>query len=227
MNIRIDNLDGAGPRDYSSNVDAQLRPEITRRLNQPAELVFCLLSDDPEFVVPVSGARITIGRINGKDLFSGYVMQRPGHEYLGWGIKGPLLRYRCEARSDEIVLDRKRLPDRSPFVNRTAGDALRQMTQDLLPGAFDVSGIEDVDELAFYASDPQKTWSESAAEIALLAGGCYRVIDGAVIFAPVGRVVHTLSEDGENFCPQGLQVQCGSALRNDVTILGEWNRRIT
>ena len=61
-----------------------------------------------------------------------------------------------------------------------------QLTQDLLPGFFDTSGVQDVDVLAAYLPDPQKTWPQHAAEIAVEARGSYRAMNGALTLAPVG-----------------------------------------
>ncbi len=127
---------------------------MVRRLNKPAELKFSLVADDPDFVVPANGARVMLGRTNGQDVFTGYLTQAPVFEYLGWGQRGPVYRYNLVARSDESALDRKRLPNRSPFVDRGGGNALRQLTEDLLPGVFDTSAVQDVDTLLCVSGRP-------------------------------------------------------------------------
>ncbi len=70
-----------------------------------------------------------------------------------------MYRYLLVAESDEVLLDQKALPNRAPFVERTAGAALRQLAQDLLPGGFNTSAVADVDTLASYAVNPQKKFS--------------------------------------------------------------------
>jgi hypothetical protein len=60
MKLIIDNLDGQGPRDYTLVVDSTRAPQVLRRKRQPAELRLSLIADDPAFVVPVNGARITM-----------------------------------------------------------------------------------------------------------------------------------------------------------------------
>ena len=116
---------------------------------------------------------MALGKTNGSDVFTGYVVAAPEYEYLGWGEQGPVYRYNVVAQSDEILLDQKALPNRSPFVVRSAGNALRQLAQDLLPGGFDTSEVQDVDTLASYAVNPQKSFSFHAAEIALAAGAVF------------------------------------------------------
>ena len=220
MKLKIDNFDGQGPRDYSAELDSIKPPELVRKLNEPSELRFSLLATGSQFVVPVIGARVTVGRTNGQDVFTGYVVERPTHEYLRWGQTGPTYRYNVIARSDEIKLDEQRIPDRSPFVERSAGDALRQLTEDLLPGAFDTSAVCEMDALARYVCDPQLKWSQHAGAIARLARGSYRTIDESVVFEPVGKTMHVLDESSDMFSPEGLQLRCEEGLINDVTVVG-------
>ena len=221
MNLKIDNLDGLGPLDYSSAIDGNQSPQVIRKLNQAAELHVSLLASSPSFVVPSTGSRVTLGKANGQDVFTGYVMQAPEFEYLGWGQEGPAYRYLLIAQSDEALLDEKRLSVRCPFVNRTGGDALKQLTQDLMPGAFDLTGTQDVDTVVWYASDPQKTWSKHAAEIAAIVRASYRVMNGAVMLSPVGSSAYALNETDADFSPGGLTLQQVGGLVNDLTVIGQ------
>src|SRR5437763_15574275 len=186
MKLQIDNLDGTGPRDYTADLDAAHTPRVVRKLNQASELRFTLLSEGANFIVPLRGARVTLGRTNGQDVFTGYILAAAEFEYLGWGLRGPMYRYNYVAQSDEALLDEKRLSTRSPFVARSAGDALRQLTQDAIPGAFGTSAVQNLDTLPYYVPDPQQTWSQHAATISTEARASYRVLDGAVTFAPIG-----------------------------------------
>jgi hypothetical protein len=221
MKLQIDNFDGVGPRDYTAALDASRLPQVLRKINQPAELRFSLVADSPEFVVPVANARVTLGRTNGQDVFTGYLLQVPAFEFLGWRDRGPVYRLNLIAQSDEGLLNEKRLPDRSPFVERSAGSALRQLTGDLMPGTFDTSAAQDLDPIASYASDPQKSWSQEAAEIAVLARASYRTLNGALIFSPAGANVYALNETDTNFDAKGLTFASTPAAINDVTVIGE------
>jgi hypothetical protein len=165
MKLQIDNLDGAGLRDYTADIDAARTPRVTRKLNEASQLQFSLLSVGADFVVPRRSARVTLGRTNGQGVFTGYINADPEYEYLGWVERGAMYRYNLVALSDEFLLDEKCLSTRSPFVARSAGDALRQLTQDAIPGAFDVSAVQNLDTLPYYAPDPQKSWSQHAAAI--------------------------------------------------------------
>jgi hypothetical protein len=217
----LDNLQGQGPQDYTGAVDGTRPPKVERKINQPAELQFSLVGSSPGFAIPVIGARVMLGRANGSDVFTGYVTAAPQYEYLGWGEQGPVYRYNVVAQSDEVLLDQKALPNRSPFVDRSAGKALRQLAQDLLPGWFDVSGVQEVDTLAIYAVNPQKNFSNHAAEIALAARASFSTMNGAMILAPVGGVTYALNESDVNFSPGGLSLNSPNLLVNELTVIGE------
>ncbi len=221
MKLTIDNLQGQGPQDYSGAVDGTKPPKVERKLNQPAELQFSLVANTPGFVVPVMGARVMLGKTNGSDVFSGYVTSAPQYEYLGWGEPGPVYRYNVVAQSDEILLNQKALPTRSPFVDRSAGDALRQLAQDLLPGRFDTSAVQDLDTLAVYAVNPQKNFSFHAAEIALAARASFRTMNGALILGPVGTASYALDESDSNFSQEGLWLDSPNLLVNELTVIGQ------
>ncbi len=221
MNLLIDNLDGLGAIAYGSAIDAAQPPQVIRKLNQAAELHLSLVATGSRFIVPACGARVSLSKNNGHDLFSGYVIAAPEFEYLGWGEQGPSYRYIILAHSDETLLDEKRLPVRCPFVNRTGGDALQQLTQDLMPGAFDLTAIQDVDTLVHYASGPEKQWSAQAAEIATVVRGCYRAGHGKLIFTPIGLTAYPLDETDANFSPGGLKLRPVNAVLNDLTVIGD------
>jgi hypothetical protein len=221
MKLQIDNLDGAGLRDYTATIDAANLPHVARKLNQAPEMRLGLVATAPDFVVPVSGARITLSKANGQYIFTGYLTGPPELEHGGWGERGPVYRYRLQALGDETLLNRKRPAQRAPFVGRSAGGALRQLTQDLLPGVFDAGGVQDLDVLTEYTPDPQRTWAQHAAEIGVEARAVYRVLNGAMILAPVGTDVHPLSESDSDFAGDGLKLLPSDGLINDVTIVGE------
>lgn len=220
MKLTIDNRQGQGPQDYTSSLDGTRLPKIERKLNQPAELQFSLVGNTPSFIVPVAGARVTLGKSNGSDVFTGYIVATPEFEYLGWGQQGPVYRYNIVAQSDEFLLDQKALPNRSPFVARSAGDALRQLALDLLPGFFNTSAVQDVDTLATYEVNPQKNFSFHAAQIALSARACFRAMNGALILAPIGAAAYTLNETDANFSPAGLTLTNPNVLVNTVQAIG-------
>ncbi len=220
MKLTIDNLQGQGPQDYTGALDGIKLPRIERKLNQPAQLEFSLVAT-PNLVVPAAGARVMLGKTNGSDVFTGYVTAAPEYEFLGWGEQGPVYRYNVIAESDEVLLNQKALPNRSPFVTRSAGDALRQLAQDLLPGWFNTSAVQNLDTMAVYAVNPQKSFSFHAAEIAVAARASFRTMDGALILASAGAATYALNESDANFSPAGLRLNSPTLLVNDLTVIGQ------
>jgi len=220
MKLTIDNLDGLGPRDYTASIDAANPPHILRRLNKPAELRVGLVGETPEFIVPANGARVTLGRTNGTDVFTGYVAAVPEFEYLGWGDHGPMYRYRLLAISDEILLDRTPVPNRASFVARTAGDALCRLTENLLPNVFDTTAVDPVDLLTRYQCSPAHTWSEHAAQLALRSRAAYQVAGGKLSFAAIGSLVHTLPSSQPSFSRATLHLKQVAPTLNDVVVTG-------
>ncbi len=221
MNLTIDNLEGLGPQNYTEAMDGTKAPKVQRKLNQPAELQFSLLGNSPGFVLPAAGGRVILAKVNGSDVFTGYLMAAPEYEYLGWGEQGPVYRYNLTAQSDEAVLNWKALPNRAPFVNRSAGNALQQLAEDLLPGWFDASAVQDLDTLASYAVNPQKNFSFHAAEISVAARASFRAMNGALILTPVGAATYALNESDETFSPAGLFLNSPRMLVNEITVMGE------
>jgi len=213
MKLLIDNTD------YTSALAADSPPRVSRKLNRPSTLVCAVVLAPSGLVVPAANARIVLQQNDGTRLFTGYLDAIPEHEYLGWSQRGPEYRMQLAATSDEVLLDRKLLPYR-PFVSRTAGNALRQLVNDLLPGTFDLAQVSDLDILPTYISNIQKTWSEHAGEIALRARAAYRANDGAISLRAVGAVLHTIAESDPDFDPDGLKCAAPSRLVNDATIIG-------
>ncbi|HYM76930.1 MAG TPA: hypothetical protein VE377_13210 [Candidatus Dormibacteraeota bacterium] len=220
MKLTIDNLSGLGPVDYTACVDATVAARVERTLNQPSGLRVSLIANQDEFVVPVIGARIGLTKTDGTFVFTGYLTQAPQFECLGWGEHGAVYRYQLIAESDEVLLDQKVLSNQKSFIARSAGSALRQLAQDLLPGGFDTTAVQDVDVLAAYTVSPEKKFSFHAGEIALAARGSYRAMNGALVLAPVGAVSYTLSEGDGNFSPMGLKLVQPNSVVNDVTVIG-------
>lgn len=220
MILTIDNFDGAGARDYTTALDAERPPRIVRRLNQPGRMQVSLYAVGADFVVPVRGARVALAHNDGDKLFTGHADASPEHEYLGWGERGPMYRYVLRASSDEMQLATKPLPARADFVQRGAGEALKTITDDIAPGAFDTSACKDVAILADYWPDPRKKFHEHAAELALRARASYRAHDGDLFFEPIGQTTHALQESNAGFSPDALKLAAPDALLNDVTVTG-------
>ena len=220
MKLTIDSLGGLGPQDYTAFVDSGESPSVVRKLNAPTEFKFGLVAGTGDLVVPVIGGRVMLTLNNGNDLFSGYIVETPTYQYLGWADRGLIYRYEIDARSDVMLMDQKAPPAHPPFVDRDSGSAFDQLTAEALPGWFDVSGVEAGDPIPYYSVNPAKTWTASAAEIALSGRCSYRDDNGKLFFTPLGANTYALAEDADTFSPGDLQLQSVNRLVNDLTILG-------
>ena len=216
----IDNLDGLGPQDYTAFVDSSKSPSLVRKLNSPAEMKFGLVAGQGGMVAPAIGGRVMLTLSNGNDLFTGYIVETPTYQYLGWADRGPIYRYEIDALSDVMLMDRKAPPPHPPFVDRSAGGAFDQLTAEALAGWFDVSGVEAGDPIPYYSVNPAKKWTASAAEIALSGRCSYRADNSKLLFAPLAANTYALAESAATFSPGDLQLQSVNRLVNDLTILG-------
>ena len=147
-------------------------------------------------------------------------MATPTPIYLGYGETGAACAYEMAALSDGMVLDLKPAPPHPPFVARRTGSALRQLTQDILPGWFNLSGVEAGDTIPYFSVDPAKSWAVSGAEIALLGRCSYRDIGGRLVLSPLGQNTYSLGEGNATFSPGNLQLQSVNRVLNDLTVLG-------
>ena len=221
MKLFIDNHDGVGQQDYSAWLDAEHLPQIKRKLNRAAEMHAWLASCDAAFRLPMSGARVVLQRDDGYKLFTGYMAAAPELQYLGTAESGTVWRYRLAAVDDSWLLDHNAPTARTPFVYRTAGDALRTITSDVLPDGLDVSGVQEMGYVTQYVASSQRSWSEHAQELATRERACYRVHDGKLTFQTVGQQGLTIDEQDAKFEPTGLTVSQPDLLANDATIVGE------
>jgi len=219
MKLWIDNLDGRGSRDYTAFVEAE-SAKVVRKLNAPTEFRVCLVGGRVSFAIPVVSARVMFTRENGHNLFTGYVAETPAEQYRGAGERGAEIRYELVALSDVMLLDRKSGALCPAFVGRTAGGGFRQLTQDMLPGQFDLSGVDEGDTIPFISVDPAKKWTTTAAEIALLGRCSYRDDAGQLFLTPLGQHTYSLSESDAYFSPDNLQLRSTGRIVNDLTVLG-------
>ncbi|MGO9519561.1 MAG: hypothetical protein ACLPND_21195, partial [Candidatus Korobacteraceae bacterium] len=221
MILLIDNNDGRGQQDYTAWLDAEHLPKVGRKLNRAATMTAALVACGPGFTVPVSGAQIILQRGSGLTLFTGYLTVAPEQQYLGMGHQGPAWRYTLLATDDSCLLDHNALPARTPFASRTAGDAIKTLATDVLPGGLDLSGVQDVGPVNQFPIVPQNNWTEHAQELSLMTRATYRAHDGKLDFQPVGQQGFTISDQDPTFVPEGLVLVQPDDLRNDVTVIGE------
>jgi hypothetical protein len=221
VNLFIDNQDGLGQQDYTAYVDGEHLPNVKRKLNQAATMTAWLVSAEQGFHVPASGGRIILQRSDGVKLFTGYLSGTPGRQYLGYGSAGGAWRYTLQAMDDSWLLDRNVLPARAPLASRTAGEALRLLANDVLPGGMDLSGVADLSPVNQFVVVPENGWSKHAQELAIMARASYRAQDGNLFFQEVGEQSFAISEQDAHVAPEKLTLSQPDDVRNDVTIIGE------
>lgn len=224
MKLLIDNLNGPGAQDYTACVDASKGITIVRKLNAPTRLSVALVpvaASPPLLLPPATGARVMLERSDGSYLFTGYVTTAPSSVYKGWAEQGARYEYELVALSDVMMLDLKPTPPHPPFVARTAGNALIQLTEDTLRGWFDETNVAPGDAVPYFSVDPDKKWAASAAEIAVAGRASFRDANGKLYFAQLAANTYALSEGDPGFTPSDLQLQTVNRLVNDLTVLGE------
>jgi len=233
--LEIDNGDNLGRVNYTRYLASPDRAPVTLRdrINFPALLDFYLLPADERFTPPRRGAYVRMTglanalppggpRIAGP-LFTGFLTSEPSTEHLGVTGGGPMQGYRCQATSEEYLLNVKRIGALPPFLSQTAGAILRFLTEHLQPGRFDLSAVSDGAFIPHFAAMPEQTWSGIASELAERSGHFYRVLDGAVVFQPIGSEPAgvTVDQQERHFRPEALQIQPrGNPIHNDVTVVG-------
>jgi hypothetical protein len=233
--LEIDNGDSRGHVDYTRCLVAsdQTSPVLRDRMNLPSLFDFSLAPADGNFVAPRRSAYIRVTgladalppgapRVPGP-LFTGYITNEPAIEFLGVRNGQLFYSFRCQATSEEYLLNIKSIGIVAPFLNQAAGQILRLLTQKLQPGRFDTSAIIDGAVIPYYAPQPDTSWSEIARELAERSGFVYRVLDAKVYFEPVAAqpIGVTVDERDPRFRPEALEVTpVGNPIQNDVTVLG-------
>ncbi|HEV8385100.1 MAG TPA: hypothetical protein VGQ11_09540 [Candidatus Acidoferrales bacterium] len=233
--LEIDNGDNRGRVNYTRYVvSPEQSPAILRdRMNLPMLFDFSLVPADSQFVPPRRSAYVRVTgladalppggpRVPGP-LFTGYITNEPTIEFLGARSGGPIYGYRYQATSEEYLLNIKRLGIIAPFLNQTAGQILRLLSQQLQPGRFDTAGIFDGTLIPYYAPRPDASWSDVARELAERSGFVYRVLDGKIFFGAVSAQSAgvAIDERDRRFRPESLEVSSlGNPVQNDVTIFG-------
>jgi len=236
IRLEIDNGDHRGRVDYTRYLVSpeESSPVLRDRMNLPSLLDFSLVPADLAFMTPRRSAYVRLTgladalppggpRLLGA-LFTGYITNEPAVEYLGKNNAGPVYGFRCQATSEEYLLNIKHLGVIPPLLNQTAGQILRLLAERLQPGRFDTSAVQDGPVVPHYSPDPETSWSEIARELAERSAFVYRVLDGKIHFEPVGAEESgaTVDEHDRRFRPESLEVApLGNPIQNDVTIFGD------
>ncbi len=141
---------------------------------------------------------------------------------MGYGQRGLRGATCLQAVDDSCLLDHNALPVRTPFASRTAGDAVRTLANDVLPGGLDLSGVQDVSPVNQFVIVPQKTWTEHVQELATMARATLsRARRQAVVSRRLASRASPSASRTQSSFPTALTLLQPDQLRNDVTIIGE------
>ena len=221
MRITIDNLDGAGVRDYSTSVSAENPLKIERTLNAPSRCTGMLDVSASGLPIPVRRARIVVTTEEGTVLFTGYMATEPERIYAGVATTGAVHRLAFSALSDEWLLDKQTVPPGGTGLAQPGGELLRTLTSRVDAGRFSTDAIDDGGNIGVFAPAQATSWSANAGGIANAAYASYRVLDGAVSLRTAGTMTHVLNDGDGTLDVAALRTASVRELANDVTLSGD------
>ncbi len=227
MHITIDNLDGAGPVDYTSAVAPQGPITLQRVLNKPTRCTAEVVLGVDAFAVPVRQARVTVTTDDGTLLFTGYLATEPVRIYAGDASAGPVYRVRLSAISDEWLLDNlgsgtgPRDTQVLALSGSTVLQALATRLQTASPAGIMVAPATGIEKTGTYTARASSPWSANAAEAASSTYAAYRALNGQVLIEPIGSATHAVSDADGTLSIAELQTGAVRELANDVTLSGD------
>jgi hypothetical protein len=221
LKVTIDNLDGNGAVDYSQAVVAATKFAIERQLNQPSLCSFTVAPSVVNLPTPARNGRLIVADDSGTILFTGYVATEPALELIGQSDAGTAYQAQVSAVSDEILLDQQPLPQSQAGVSQSTNQLLQALNARLGVAGISFALGAANGTIGEFVPDVAQSWSKNAGALASMARSAYRIVDGIVTMAPVGSVVHTLSEANGTLNLSQLEASMVKTLANDVTVCGE------
>jgi hypothetical protein len=220
VKLTIDNLDGNGAIDYSESLLSVKPLLVVRQLNRPSICSFGLVLAAAGPATPSRNGRVIVTDNTGIILFTGYLSTEPARELAGAGTTGAVYQLLLSAVSDEILLDRQAVPQTRATSGSTVGQLLSTLTSRVDPSRLSVSATLASAPVGHFLPEPGQSWSENAAAIASMARFAYSAVSGTVNFAPVGNVIHSLSESAGTLQVKALRASMAKTLANDITLCG-------
>jgi hypothetical protein len=220
LKLTIDNLDGNGAVDYSPVVVTNAKFRIERQLNGPSLCGFTVAPAASSLPVPARNGRVLVSDDSGILLFTGYIPTEPALELLGQNSQGAAYQAYVSAVSDEVLLSRLPIPQSQAAYAQATNQILQALNAELASVAIAFSIAESNGQIGEFQPDAGLTWSENAGALAAMARSAYRALNGQVTMAPVGSVVHTLSEASGTLSLTQLTASLVKTLANDVTVCG-------
>ncbi len=220
MQVTIDNLNGAGPIDYTASIESKNSVVIKRQLNAPSECSLSFLPDAQGLPVPIRYARLSVSDSGGLVLFTGYVATEPAMVLAGSGVMGASYKAEITAISDEVLLDSVHSIKTTTALNQPVAESLQTLAR--LSGAapLTLSSGSSSGVVGRYVALAGSKWSEAAGTLSASARSAYRVVSGVTSITPVGTVAHRLSEADGSLQLSELKAAAVKLLANDVTVCG-------
>ncbi len=226
MRITIDNLDGAGPRDYTAAVAPEGPITIQRTLNAPTRCTAEVVVDLDGLPLPARLGRAVVDAEDGTVLFTGYLATEPVRIYAGDSSSGAMYRARLTAVSDEWLLDRA-----GSGASQLVGASLSLGANELLArmaaraqagqtGSLTVASGAGMQTSGVFTARAGVPWSVNAGDAAGASYGAYRALNGQIMLQPAGTTTHNFSDADGTLTVSELQVGVVRELANDVTLTG-------
>ena len=223
MRITIDNLDGAGARDYTSSVAPEGPITLQRTLNVPTRCSAELVVGVEGLPLPSRLGRVIVEAEDGTVLFTGYLATEPVRTYAGDASSGAVYRARLSAVSDEWLLDRAgscAAQTAAASLSLDANELLARMVARTQASSLDVSSDSGGLVSGVFTARADVPWSVNAGEAAGAAYAGYRALNGQIMLQPAGSVTHSFSDADGTLSVAELEVGAVRELANDVTLSG-------
>lgn len=223
MRITIDNLDGAGPRDYTSSVAPEASITLQRALNVPTRCTAELVVGVEGLSLPARLGRVVVEGQDGTVLFTGYLATEPVRVYAGEAGTGAVYRARVSAVSDEWLLDRAgsgAAQTAAASLSLNGNQLLARMTARTQAGSLSVSPGSATQTSGVFTARADVPWSVNARDAAGASYASYRALNGQIMLQPAGSVTHNFSDADGTLSVAELQVGAVRELANDVTLSG-------
>lgn len=209
--------------DYAQYVSGPIKK--TDKINAPDLLDFSLVNFDGSMVKLQRGTHIVVVTNTYGLWFSGYITGDPEPVYLGTNKGLPMWQYNYEATGEEYLLNLKPLGIMAPFTNTTQGAIIKALIAHLSPQGvtFDVSGVQDGQQVPRFIVDPNQHFSEIVDAFAKSAHYVFRCKEFAATYVQQDSTISPIAVDGnsEHFTPSGLQMKAaGDPIINDSIVLG-------
>ncbi len=211
-------------QDYTAALDAARPLTIERKLNEPSLCQLWLsLPANGSLPTPLLYQSLAVVGDCGTYYFTGFIAVSPLPEYAGLAIEGPRYRIAIQALSDELLLDQLLMPPSPGATNLNASQLLRILVIQAGSTGLSTGGLLLSVPISNFVPEHGSSWSKSAGQVASMARGAYRAVNGALTLTAVQTTVHPLSEtDGSlNLTALAFNASVARSLANDVTVCGE------